>query len=121
MLTAGTQLAAFQILSHIGAGGMGEVYRARDTRLERDVAIKILPQHFSENEQAIKRFEREAKSLAALSHPNILCVFDIGKHSLSQRSYDWLFIITQNRAATFSGSRLFSWISFPNEGIKHGH
>lgn len=81
MLAAGEQLGPYQIVAHIGAGGMGEVYRAKDSRLERDVAIKVLPQHLSENEQALKRFEREAKSLAALSHPNILTIYDIGKHN----------------------------------------
>ena len=59
---------------------MGEVYRARDTRLERDVAIKVLPQRLSQNPKALKRFQREAKALASLSHPNILTIYDIGEH-----------------------------------------
>ena len=79
-LPPGTNLGPYTIVGHVGAGGMGEVYRARDARLERDVAIKVLPQHFSRNPTALKRFQREAKALAALSHPNILTIYDIGEH-----------------------------------------
>ena len=70
-LSAGTRLGAYEILSPLGAGGMGEVYRARDTRLDRDVAIKILPELFAIDPDRLSRFEREAKTLAALNHPNI--------------------------------------------------
>ena len=62
----------------IGAGGMGEVYRAHDTRLNRDIAIKVLPEHPAEDPQALARFEREAKAVAALAHPNILVLYDVG-------------------------------------------
>src|SRR5262245_6049465 len=79
MLSAGKRLGPYTITSGVGAGGMGEVYRARDTRLERDVAIKILPQRLFSNPEALKRFQREAKTLAALSHPNILSIYDIGE------------------------------------------
>ncbi len=78
-LSAGTRLGPYEILSPIGAGGMGEVYRARDTRLQRDVAIKVLPERLAENEQALARFEREARVVAALSHPNILAIHDVGR------------------------------------------
>ena len=77
--TEGTSLGPYRILGRIGAGGMGEVYRARDTRLDRDVAIKVLPGGFSNDQAAIKRFRREAKALASLSHPNILTVYDVGE------------------------------------------
>lgn len=77
-MRAGTQLGPYIIASTLGSGGMGEVYRARDPRLDRDVAIKILPQHLAADSVALQRFEREAKALAALSHPNILTVYDIG-------------------------------------------
>jgi eukaryotic-like serine/threonine-protein kinase len=77
-LAAGLKLGPYEILAPIGAGGMGEVYRARDSRLERDVAIKVLPAHFSQNPQALARFLRETKALAALSHPNLLAIFDTG-------------------------------------------
>lgn len=75
----GTSLGPYSILGRIGAGGMGEVYRARDTRLDREVAIKVLPTGFSKDQAAINRFRREAKALASLSHPNILTVYDIGE------------------------------------------
>jgi TolB-like protein/Tfp pilus assembly protein PilF len=80
MLTTGTHLGPYEILGLIGAGGMGEVYRARDTRLGRDVAIKVLPAEFAADAERLKRFEREAKATAALSHPNILDVHDVGTH-----------------------------------------
>ena len=77
-LTAGARLGPYEILSAIGAGGMGEVYRARDPRLGRDVAIKVLPVAFSTDVDRLHRFEQEARAAAALNHPNILAVFDIG-------------------------------------------
>ena len=72
-------LGHYRIVEKIGAGGMGEVYRARDTRLERDVAVKVLPLHLADGATALARFEREGKSIAALSHPNILGIFDVGR------------------------------------------
>jgi serine/threonine protein kinase/Tfp pilus assembly protein PilF len=77
-LRAGTRLGAYEVTGALGAGGMGEVYRARDPRLCRDVAIKVLPDHLTGDPSALARFEREAKALAALSHPNILTIFDVG-------------------------------------------
>jgi serine/threonine protein kinase len=79
-LSAGSRLGPYEILSPIGAGGMGEVYRARDTRLGREVAIKVLPQSLAADADALARFEREALAVAALSHPNILAIFDFGTH-----------------------------------------
>jgi eukaryotic-like serine/threonine-protein kinase len=78
-LEAGTRLGPYEVLSPLGAGGMGEVYKARDTRLDREVAIKVLPARLSEDADALVRFEREAKAVAALSHPNILAIHDFGK------------------------------------------
>jgi serine/threonine protein kinase len=77
-MNPGTRLGPYEILAPIGAGGMGEVYRARDPRLARDVAIKVLPAEVSKDPLALARFEREAKAVAALSHPNILAIFDVG-------------------------------------------
>jgi tetratricopeptide (TPR) repeat protein/TolB-like protein len=74
----GTRLGPYQILAPIGSGGMGEVYRARDARLDRDVAIKVLPADFAADPERLRRFEREAKATATLSHPNILAVHDVG-------------------------------------------
>ncbi|HET6350478.1 MAG TPA: serine/threonine-protein kinase, partial [Candidatus Krumholzibacteria bacterium] len=78
-LSPGTRLGPYEILSPLGAGGMGEVYRARDTRLGRDVAVKVLPQHLSTQAEVRARFEREAKTVSALNHPHICVLFDIGR------------------------------------------
>jgi len=77
-LAPGTRLGPYEILSPLGAGGMGEVYRARDSRLDRDVAVKVLPDRLASDPGALERFEREAKAVAALSHPNILAIHDFG-------------------------------------------
>jgi serine/threonine protein kinase len=77
-LTSGARLGPYEIQSPLGAGGMGEVYRARDTRLERTVAVKILPSHLSENPEAKQRFDREARAISSLNHPNICTLFDVG-------------------------------------------
>jgi len=77
-VSIGTRLGPYEILGFIGAGGMGEVYRAKDSRLGRDVAIKVLPEQLAKNPQALARFEREARAVAALSHPNILAIHDFG-------------------------------------------
>jgi serine/threonine protein kinase len=78
-LSVGTRLGPYEIVAPLGAGGMGEVYRARDTRLDRTVAIKVLPEHTAGDPQRRERFEREARSASALNHPNILSVFDVGR------------------------------------------
>ena len=79
-LTAGSRLAEYEILALIGAGGMGEVYRARDTKLGREVAIKVLPEAFSQNKERLARFEREARLLASLNHPGIATLHGFEKH-----------------------------------------
>ncbi len=79
-LTSGTKLGPYEILSPLGAGGMGEVYRARDTRLGRDVAIKVLPEALAKDADRLRRFEQEARTIATLNHPNILGIHDIGAH-----------------------------------------
>jgi serine/threonine protein kinase len=80
-LTPGTKLGPYEIVAPIGAGGMGEVFRAKDTRLGRDVALKILPESFAREPDRLRRFEQEARAVAALNHPNILAVFDIGQQN----------------------------------------
>src|SRR6202171_3192037 len=85
-LSSGTKLGPYEIQAALGAGGMGEVYRARDTRLGRDVAIKVLPSHLSSDPDLKARFEREAKAISALSHPHICHLYDIG----SQDGTDYL-------------------------------
>jgi Tol biopolymer transport system component len=79
-LTSGTKLGPYEVVAPAGAGGMGEVYRARDTRLGRDVAIKVLPEALANDADRLRRFEQEARTIAALNHPNIVAIHDIGAH-----------------------------------------
>lgn len=79
-LANGTKIGPYEITGTLGAGGMGEVYRARDNRLDRDVALKILPASFAQDSDRLKRFEQEARAVGALNHPNILAIYDIGQH-----------------------------------------
>jgi serine/threonine-protein kinase len=81
-LTAGTKIGPYQVIAELGRGGMGEVYRARDARLDRDVAIKILPELFAQDPERLARFEREAKALAALNHPNIAAIYGLEGNAL---------------------------------------
>ena len=78
-LAPGTRLGPYEIVAPIGAGGMGEVYRAKDTRLDRSVAIKVLPPQFSEDAQRRERFEREARTISSLNHPHICALYDVGQ------------------------------------------
>ena len=80
-VAAGTRLGPYDVVALIGAGAMGEVYRARDTRLNRDVALKVLPASAAVDDHRLRRFEQEARATAALNHPNILAVFDVGAES----------------------------------------
>ncbi|HUO85150.1 MAG TPA: protein kinase [Thermoanaerobaculia bacterium] len=84
MLEMGTRLGPYEITAHLGAGGMGEVYRARDTRLGREVAVKILPSEFGENAQLKLRFEREAQTISQLSHPHICLLYDVGESRIER-------------------------------------
>src|SRR6186713_478258 len=78
-LATGTRLGPYEIVAPLGAGGMGDVYRGRDTRLERSVAIKVLGAHLATDPQFRLRFEREARAISALEHPNICTLFDVGE------------------------------------------
>jgi serine/threonine protein kinase len=99
-LVAGTRLGPYEIQSAIGAGGMGEVYRARDTRLDRTVAIKVLPPDVSGDPDRRARFEREAKTVAGLSHPHICPLFDIGDHDGA------MFLVMEHLAGQTLAERL---------------
>src|ERR1017187_9512815 len=79
-IQTGSRLGPYEVLSAIGAGGMGEVWRAWDPRLERDVAIKVLPASFSADTHRLRRFEQEARAAGVLNHPNITAVLDVGEH-----------------------------------------
>ncbi len=96
-ISVGARLGRYEILGPVGAGGMGEVYRARDPRLGREVAIKVLPAAVASDPDRLRRFEREARALAALNHPNIVTIFDVGR----QRSpYPGLASFTEKDAAS---------------------
>src|SRR6266404_6217838 len=77
-LSPGSRVGPYEVLSALGAGGMGEVYKAKDTRLDRTVAVKVLPQHLSDSPDVRQRFEREAKTISSLSHPHICALYDVG-------------------------------------------
>src|ERR1700680_3682095 len=81
-LSVGTKLGPYEILAAIGAGGMGEVYRAADTKLKRDVAIKVLPEAFARDPERMARFQREAEVLASLNHPNIAAIYGVEDRAL---------------------------------------
>src|SRR6266404_1479927 len=80
-LTSGTRIGPYEIVGWLGAGAMGEVYRARDPRLGRDVAIKLIPETFAADRSRLHRFEQEARAAGQLNHPNILAVYDVGTHA----------------------------------------
>lgn len=110
-LSAGTRLGPYEILSSLGAGGMGEVYRAKDSKLGRDVAIKVLPERFSSDAEARSRFEREARAVAALNHPNILLIFDFGSHE--GVAYAVTELLEEKRCGTRSRAVLFRFAGPP--------
>jgi serine/threonine protein kinase len=92
---AGSRLGPFEILGLLGSGGMGEVYKARDTRLDRTVAIKVLPSHLSENKDRRARFDREARAISRLTHPHICTLHDIGHEG----GIDYLVMTGSNRCS----------------------
>ena len=94
-LRAGTRLGPYEIVGALGAGGMGEVYRARDARLGRDVAIKVLPPHLSNDPDSLARFEREMKTIGALSHPHIIAIYDVGKARAAGDRAETAYAVTE--------------------------
>src|SRR5512139_2605854 len=106
-LVAGTRLGPYEVLDLLGVGGMGEVYRARDPRLGRDVAIKVLPAEVGADPERLSRFEREARAVAALNHPNILTVFDVGTHLAGEAAAVAVpYVVTELLAGETLGERL---------------
>ncbi len=112
-LTSGSKLGPYEILSPLGAGGMGEVYRARDARLQRDVAIKILPTAFARDEERLMRFEREARAAAALNHSNILAIYDVGAQEGSP------YIVSELLEGVSLRNKLFSGLLPRREAINY--
>ena len=113
-LTSGTKLGPYEIQSPLGAGGMGEVYRARDTRLDRTVAVKILPAHLSSNLEAKQRLEREARSISSLNHPNICTLHDIGHQDGTD------FLVMEYLEGETLGDRLMKGPLPPDQVLKYG-
>jgi Tol biopolymer transport system component len=113
-LTSGTKLGPYEIQSPVAAGGMGEVYRARDTRLDRTVAIKILPSHLSDKPEARQRFDREARSISSLNHPNICTLYDVGR----QDGVD--FLVMEFLEGETLADRLMKGPLPPEQVLKYG-
>src|SRR5512139_4219982 len=111
-LPAGTRLGTFEILAQIGAGGMGEVYKARDPKLDRFVAIKVLPASLSENRDLLTRFEREARAVAALNHPNIVGIYDFAKEG------DHTFLVVELLEGESLRDRLRSGALSPKKAVE---
>lgn len=113
-LSPGNKLGPYEIQSPLGAGGMGEVYRARDTRLDRSVAIKILPEHLSGNAEARQRFEREARAISSLNHPNICTLHDIGHQDGTD------FLVMELLEGETLANRLLKGPLAPDQVLKYG-
>jgi TolB-like protein/Flp pilus assembly protein TadD len=124
-LAAGTRLGSYQIVAPLGSGGMGEVYRARDAKLERDVAIKVLPQTVANDPDALARFEREAKAVASLSHPNILAIHDFGTQDGTTYAVTELLEGETLRGrldgGTISQSQAINWAQQIAKGLSAAH
>ena len=108
MVSVGSQLGPYKILAPLGAGGMGEVYRAEDSRLDREVAIKVLPEQFAQDPERLARFEREAKAVAALAHPNILVLHDFG----TQQGVSFAVMELLEKGIYFAHTSLLSYHAF---------
>ncbi len=113
-LAPGTRLGPYEVVAPAGAGGMGEVYRAHDSRLNRDVAIKILPDHLSANPELRERFEREARAISQLSHPHICVLYDIGKHEGAD------YLVLEYLEGETLGARLRKGPLPPDQVLKYG-
>ena len=124
-LIVGTRLGPYEVLGPLGSGGMGEVYRARDTRLGREVAVKVLPQHLSANPEVRARFEREAKAISSLNHPSICTLFDLGEEN-GQSFLVMEFLEGETLAERIGGTpvhleRLLTWGIELADGLDAAH
>ncbi len=124
-LSSGTRVGPYEIQTSVGAGGMGEVYRARDSRLGRDVAIKVLPTSFAADADRLRRFEQEARTVAALSHPNIVALFDTGQHDAAPFLVSELLegetLRDKLRGGVLSSRRAIDYASQIAEGLAAAH
>ncbi len=115
-LSAGMKLGPYEILAPIGAGGMGEVYRAKDPRLGRDVAIKVLPASFSNDADRLRRFEQEARAAGLLNHPNITIVYDIGTSTDGGAPY----VVQELLEGETLRAEMAGWRLSPRKAIDYG-
>lgn len=120
ILNTGTRLGAYEIIEPVGAGGMGQVYRARDTRLDRNVAIKVLPPHWADDAEMRQRFDREAKALASLNHPHICVLHDIGRETPSGTDAPIDFLVMEYLEGETLSARLDRGALGSGEGLKLG-
>jgi eukaryotic-like serine/threonine-protein kinase len=128
-LAAGTRLGPYEILAAIGAGGMGEVYRARDARLDRDVAIKVLAPHLSADFRVRDRFEREARVIASLNHPHICAIYDVGSDPTGEAGIHYLVmehlmgetLAARLRRAPPSFNELLTWAIEAADALEMAH
>jgi len=124
-LESGRRLGPYEIVTLLGVGGMGEVYRARDTRLDRIVAIKVLPAHLTSNEASRARFEREARAISALSHPNICALYDVGRDGeteyLVMEYLEGETLADRIARGSLSRSQLLKWGAQIAEALQHAH
>ena len=124
-LSAGTRLEQYEVLSHIGSGGMGEVYRAHDSKLERDVAIKVLPATFARDPERVARFKREAKLLASLNHPNIAAIYDLeecdGIHFLVMELVEGETLAERVAAGPLPVREVLTISQQVADGLEHAH
>jgi serine/threonine protein kinase len=122
---AGARFGPYEILGHIGTGGMGEVYRAHDPRLHRDVAIKVLPEHLVDDPSRLERFHKEARAIAALSHPNILTVYDTGeegtKHYVVTEILEGETLRSRLRGVTIGVRKAITYARAIAEGLAAAH
>ena len=105
-LSSGTRLGPYEVLAPIGAGGMGEVHRAKDPRLGREVAVKVLPATLSKDPERLRRFEQEARAAAALNHPNILAIYDIG----TEGGAPYIFTVTGRPVLGIAAARKRTYV-----------
>src|SRR5262245_59429683 len=124
-LVAGARLGPYEVLSPLGSGGMGEVYRARDTRLNREVAIKVLPGAFATDPDRLKRFEKEALAVGQLNHPNVLTLHDVGTHDgapfVVSELLDGLTLRSQIQAGELGTDRAVDYALQMAEGLAAAH
>ncbi len=125
MIAQGTKLGRYEIRKKLGAGGMGEVFLAEDTQLKRSVALKLLPSDFSQNKDRLRRFEQEAYSIAALNHPNIAHIYEIGEtegtHFIAMEYVDGVTLREEIHRERSSLNKLLKYLTQVAEGLAKAH